>query len=179
MEERDAHEHGHGHRERMMNRHRLLVVFLAVFMLLLGFTAGRIVTAQQLTAANETNQSLSVVTEVTGTPTPPDRDVPGKDVSDLPRYPGAIRTEYRQETINDLLDTEVEYLVAADLEAVHDYYRTIFDEEGWTVADLGIHMGEWTFFVISGSREALVELEVEYGLVEIEIEMTEPAMVGE
>jgi hypothetical protein len=27
---------------------------------------------------------------------------------------------------------------------------------------------------VSGNREALVELEIEYGLVEIEIEITEP-----
>lgn len=163
-----------------MNRNRLLMLVLAVLLLLIGYAAGRLLTIRQLAADNETNQPASVVTEgsgTMGTPTPPERDVPGEDIHGLPRYPGSIRTEYRQEVINDLLDTEVEYLVSAELEEVHDYYRTVFDEEGWSVADLGIYMGEWTFFVISGSREALVELEVEYGLVEIEIETSEPVIV--
>ena len=101
-------------------------------------------------------------------------DVPGADVPGLPRYPGATRVEYRQVLDRDLVETEVEYVVADDLEVVHDYYRTIFEEQGWKVADLGVYQGEWTFFVIQDRREALMELESRGPLIEIEIEITEP-----
>ena len=63
---------------------------------------------------------------------------------------------------------------AAELGPVHDFYREVFKEEGWIVADIGIYQGEWTFFVVSGEREANVELEARQSLVEIEIELSEP-----
>ncbi len=164
-----------------MNRTRLLALLLAVVMLLLGFAAGTAATTYRLagTDAQQPPTSSSQPSAITNTPTPPTEDAPGADIPGLPRYPGAIRTEYRHELVDGFYDTEVEYLVTADFDAVHDFYRSIFDEQGWIVADIGIHMGEWTFLVVSGSREALVELEVEYGLVEIEIEVTEPVTSGE
>lgn len=165
-----------------MSYRRLRIMIFTALLLLAGFAMGRVLTIRQLAAVNGSEQSPTSVNEpaaMISTPTPPTQDVAGADISDLPRYPGAIRTEYRQEVINNLLNTEVEYLVSAELEAVHNFYRNVFDEEGWSVADLGIHMGEWTFFVVSEEREALVELEIEYGLVEIEIEITEPVTSGE
>lgn len=106
-------------------------------------------------------------------PTPPG-EVPGDDVAGLPRFPGSSRVEYRQVMDGDLMETEVEYVVAGELDVVHNYYRTIFDEQAWKVADLGVYQGEWTFFVLQGEREALLEIESRGELIEIEIEISEP-----
>lgn len=106
--------------------------------------------------------------------TVPELDVPGDTIPGLPPFPGMRRVEYRQVIIGDLLETEVEYVMEGELEPVHDYYRQIFDSEGWRVADLHIFQGEWTFYVIQGEREALVELESRGPLIEVEIELTEP-----
>ena len=104
----------------------------------------------------------------------PSSDVPGADVPGLPRYPGSNRVEYRQNLAGDFQETEVEYVVADEISVVHDFYRDVFDQEGWRVADLGVYQGEWTFFVIKDGREALMEIESRGTLIEIEIEINEP-----
>ena len=156
-----------------MNRYRITLVILAIALFLAGFVAGRMVTVIQQAKENEAQIALAppVLAEDEVMPT---RDVTGADVDGLPRYPGAVRVEYRQVVVGDLVETEVEYVVAGELDEVHDFYRQVFDEEEWIVADLGIYQGEWTFFVVSGEREAVVELEVRLSLVEIEIELSEP-----
>ena len=156
-----------------MNRYQITLVILAIALFLAGFLAGRMVTVRQQAAENEVQIALPapVLAEDEAMPT---RDVTGADVDGLPRYPGAVRVGYRQVAVGDLLETEVEYVVAGELDEVHDFYRQVFDEEEWIVADLGIYQGEWTFFVVSGEREAVVELEVRLSLVEIEIELSEP-----
>lgn len=103
----------------------------------------------------------------------PELEVPGSDVAGLPRYPGATRVEYRQMLDGEFVITEVEYLVVAEFDEVQQYYRNIFFEEGWTVADLAFEHGEWKFFVLIGNREALLEIEMLGRLVEIEIEISE------
>ena len=126
--------------------------------------------------------TASVVPSLVAVPTAdlsvPDMDVPGEEIPGLPRFPGMRRVEYRQVILGDLLETEAEYVMEGPLEPIHDFYRQVFDEEGWSVADLQIFQGEWTFFVIQNGREALVELESRGPLVEVEIELNEPLPVG-
>lgn len=157
-----------------MNRFWVAMMVVGLVLFLAGFAAGRLLTMQQMAAATEADQRVVEAGVAPDEQTMPTRDVTGFDIEDLPRYPGAVRVEYRHVTIGELVETEVEYVVATELSEVHDFYRRIFDEEGWTVADLGIYQGEWTFFVVSGDREAIVELEARQSLVEIEIELTEP-----
>lgn len=126
--------------------------------------------------------TASVVPSLVAVPTAdlsvPDMDVPGEEIPGLPRFPGMRRVEYRQVILGNLLETEAEYVMEGPLEPIHDFYRQVFDEEGWSVADLQIFQGEWTFFVIQNGREALVELESRGPLVEVEIELNEPLPVG-
>lgn len=156
-----------------MKRSFLVGIIIAVALFLMGFLTGRFAMRAQLAVEGEgpaTPPPLRLPEEAEM----PINDVTGADVDGLPRFPGAVRVEYRHVMIGDLIETEVEYVAAAELDAVHDYYRRLFDEEGWTVADLGIYQGEWTFFIVSGEREAIVELEARQSLVEVEIEMSEP-----
>lgn len=157
-----------------LNRFWLVSVILGLVLFLVGFALGRALTMQQMAASTEADGPVVASVELPNAESMPARDVTGYDIGDLPRYPGSVRVEYRHVMLGELVETEVEYVVAAELSDVHDFYRRQFDEEEWVVADLGIYQGEWTFFIVSGEREAIVELEARQSLVEIEIELTEP-----
>lgn len=151
----------------------LALVLGASFLFLAGVAVGRVtVTSQLVEQAQASDTPVMTTASAAGMP---ETDIPGADVAGLPRYPGATRVEYRQTSQDGFLLTEVEYVVAAELDEVHTYYRRIFPEE-WSVADLGFYQGEWTFFVVSGNREALVEIEARGPLIEIEIELSEPQL---
>lgn len=150
------------------------ISLVGVLLLAVGFAAGRLTAGSNAaTGPGEATAALTAALPTLDTSVP-SFDVPGADIPGLPPYPGATRVEYRQVMVGDLLETEAEYVMTGDLGPVHDFYRAVFDEQGWAVADLGIYQGEWTFFVISGEREALVEIEGRGPLVEIEIELSEP-----
>lgn len=157
-----------------VGRFWIVIMIVGLLLFLAGFALGRALTMQQMAVTIETDGRVAAVVALPDAATMPTRDVTGHDIDDLPRYPGAVRVEYRHVGIGEFVETEVEYVVAAELSDVHDFYRGVFDDEGWIVADLGIYQGEWTFFVVSGEREAIVELEARQSLVEIEIELTEP-----
>jgi hypothetical protein len=152
----------------------LILAISAVIMTLAGFTVGRVSASEGQQPGCE--HSFPAVPDVQASTASvvPKLDVPGEDIADLPRYPGSTRVEYRQTTEEYLVSTEVEYVMAAEVGAVHDFYREVFHAEEWTVADLGFYQGEWTFFVIIADREAVVEIEARGPLVEVEIEITEP-----
>lgn len=150
-------------------------IFAAGLLLLgAGFAAGVAWTEQRRAAGQTAPDPLASVTVPLADSITPSSDVPGADVPGLPRYPGANRVEYRQSLVGDFQETEVEYVVADELSVVHDFYRDVFEQEGWRVADLGVYQGEWTFFVIKDGREALMEIESRGTLIEIEIEINEP-----
>lgn len=149
----------------------ILIVFLA------GYVAGQARSSISPSAIPQSDSSQPVADQIPAENGLLGDRVEGFDPAGLPRYPGAIIVEFRQVARDGLLETEVEYVVDAGFDEVHRYYRQIFDRESWSVADLGIYQGEWTFFVIKDGREALVEIEARgSGLIEIEIELTEPVM---
>lgn len=150
-----------------------LLLAAAGMLLLAGFAIGRMTVSRQ-PAQQEPAIAPALTIVPTADLTVPTFDVPGEDVPGLPRFPGMMRVEYRQVIVGELLETEVEYVVEGALEPVHDHFRRVFDEEGWSVADLQVFQGERTFFVVKDDREALVELESRGPLVEVEIELTEP-----
>jgi hypothetical protein len=123
-------------------------------------------------------------TGATPTPTPivtpgPNADVPraevdGEDFARLPRYPGSVRTEYEISVDDRFRLTAVEYLADADLELVRAFYQRVMDDEGWDRADVNYAAGEWTYVLVDGRTEALVELEVWNGLVEIDLQISDP-----
>ncbi|HSK82419.1 MAG TPA: hypothetical protein VK902_03315, partial [Rubrobacter sp.] len=55
-----------------------------------------------------------------------------------------------------------------------EFYHGVFRSEGWTEAGLDVSEGEWDFLVTKGAREAVIEIEIRKGLVETEIEVSEP-----
>lgn len=147
-----------------------------VMLMLLGFFAGWAVFRPQ---AEEFNQEAETFEEPSPPPAVepvvPSEDVPGAEIPGLTRYPGSVRTEYRRERIRGLLVTEAEYMVAGEIDPVREFYRELFQREGWSVGDLGFSNGEWVFFVIRGDQEAIVEIQDLGDAGEIELELSEPA----
>lgn len=106
--------------------------------------------------------------------TVPEEDVPGKDLAELPRYPGSTRVAYRHAKLEGLASTRAEYATDADPDEIRTFYRGAFDSGGWTVADLGFSPEEWYFFVVRDEREVLVRIHALRRPVVVEIELTGP-----
>lgn len=117
----------------------------------------------------------------TGTPLPtstapelPISDAEGEEIGRLPRFPGSVRTEYLVD-LDDAFRLRIsEYMADATLDEVRTYYEGVIDEYGWSRADINYAAGEWTYVLVDGGTEALIELEVTNGLVEIDLQLSDP-----
>lgn len=148
-------------------------------LVLAGVLIGGVVLGSAVTAFG---QGLAGPTS-TATPTPvptsssarlPDADVDGEDLDRLPRYRGAVRTEYETSRDDRFRLTAVEYLADASVEDVRAFYQEVMDEHGWDRADVNYAAGEWTYVLVDGRIEALVEIEEWNGLIEIDLQVSEP-----
>jgi hypothetical protein len=126
-----------------------------------------------LTNAPEASPSSteSALPSATGLPA---ADVPGEDLARLPRYPGSVRTEFSVSLDERYRLTAVEYLADASLDAVRAFYQGVIAEHGWERADIGYSAGEWTYVLVDGGTEALIEIEITGGVVEIDLHISEP-----
>lgn len=146
-------------------------VAAAVALILAGFLAGWVLAPRSSGGAAEAPALPHATTNVA----PGDEDVPGAEVPGMPRYPGSTRTQYQRADLGDVVATEAEYVTTDEPEDVREFYRGVFETEGWKEADVGFERREISYFVIKGEREAQVEIE-EYGEVtEIEIEDEVPS----
>jgi hypothetical protein len=153
------------------------VLASALMLALVGFGLGWCLSGQQIANLEEGPSSPSAISNTTTKPDAslPKADVPGEDFSDLPRYPGSVRTKYERHVSKvGLVLVDTEYVASARLSDVREFYRGVFRSEGWTVASLDVSEGEWDFLVTKGAREAVIEIEIREGLVETEIEVSEP-----
>lgn len=107
----------------------------------------------------------------------PPSDVSGEDIARLPRFPGSVRSEYTVTADERFRLTAAEYLAVAALDDVRRFYQGVIVEQGWQRADIGYSGGEWTYVLVDGTTEALIELEVSRGLVEIDLQVSEPIAV--
>jgi hypothetical protein len=109
----------------------------------------------------------------------PISDVEGDEIERLPRYPGSVRSEYEVMLDDRFRLLVTEYLADAPLDEVRAYYEGVIDDHGWSRADINYAAGEWTYVLVDGSTEALIELEVTNGLVEIDLQLSEPIAASE
>jgi hypothetical protein len=153
------------------------VLASALMLALVGFGFGWYFSGQQIANLEEGPSSPSAISNTIAKPDAslPKADAPGEDFSDLPRYPGSVRIKYeRRVSKAGLVLVDTEYVASARLGDVREFYRGVFRSEGWTVASLDVSEGEWDFLVTKGDREAVIEIEIRRGLVETEIEVSEP-----
>lgn len=104
----------------------------------------------------------------------PDGDVTGVDLERLPRFPGSVRSEYGVSRDERYRLVAVEFLADATVEEVRAFYLGVIDEFGWSRADVNYAAGTWTYVLVDGRIEALVEIEEWNGLIEIDLQISEP-----
>lgn len=108
------------------------------------------------------------------TPSLPAADVAGEDLERLPRYPGSVRTEYAVSRDDGYELVALEFMAAATVEEVRLFYQQVIDEHGWERADIQYGGGEWTYVLVDGRTEALVEIEQTAGLIEVDLQVSRP-----
>ena len=105
----------------------------------------------------------------------PAEDVTGKDIPDLPRYPGSVRVKYERKEHDLLAFTQVRYLSHARVDVIRGFYRGFFRSKNWTVANAEFSADEWAFLVVHGEREAQVRIEPHTrGITRVEVVLSEP-----
>jgi hypothetical protein len=110
-------------------------------------------------------------------PTPrslPVGDVEGEDLARLPRYPGSVKTQFEVAIDDRYRLTLTEYLASASVDEVRAFYQGVILDHGWERADVAYSGGEWTYVLVDGPVEALIEIEMTDGLVEIDLQLSEP-----
>jgi hypothetical protein len=107
----------------------------------------------------------------TGLPT---SDVPGEDLARLPRYPGSVRSEHEISADDRHRLTATEFMADATIDDVRAFYQGVIVEHGWERADIDYSGGSWTYVLVDGATEALIEIEITNGLVEIDLQVSEP-----
>lgn len=109
----------------------------------------------------------------------PAADVSGEELLALPRYPQSVRADYQRGRRDDLVVTRASYVARDELEAVRAFYRDVFRQQGWFVADTTYTEDNWRFLLLGDDIEAVVELSGFDEVVEIQLELIEPLAADE
>jgi hypothetical protein len=105
----------------------------------------------------------------------PAEDARGEALPGLPRPPGSVRTGYSREKANGLALVRAAYLAKEGPDAVRGFYRGVFREGGWQMANVEYAGDVWHFLVLRGDLEAGVEVAPRDGGSKVEIELSGPA----
>jgi hypothetical protein len=168
--------------EKELNTSRVIVASLALILVLVGFLAGWALNHQRSERFAEVDSpSKTALSEQTAPRTPepvariPSEDVPGREISGLPRYPGSVRVEYERGEREGLKVVRTRYLTRDGLDAVRGFYRGVFRAEQWKVANVEFSEDRWTFLVVHGEGEANVRIEPHgQDVTRVDIEFSEP-----
>ena len=155
---------------------RATLALLIVAVLLAGVFIGSVLPTLRAEQASATPSPTVAATEPVESQAGelPGADVPGEDLERLPRYPGSVRSEYEASRDDDIGLTALEFLADATVDDVRTFYQGVIVEHGWQRADIAYSGGEWTYVLVDGDIEALVEIEETGGLVEIDLVVSEP-----
>ena len=161
-----------------MSTWRAAGIAFAVILVLIVAYAGQVATRQH--PENVRRQGETVLSERSGQRDAkpaadlPSEDAPGRDVPDLPRYPGSVRVEYERREIDALVLTRARYLSDQKIDTIRGFYRSVIRSEGWRVANAEFSDGEWTFLVVKGGREAEIEVRAHDASSETEMRLIAP-----
>ena len=101
-------------------------------------------------------------------------DAAGVEIDGLPRFPGAVRTAHEVLLERGFRLIANEYQAEATVDDVRTFYQAVIAEHGWERADINFDHGEWSYVLVNGGVEALIEIEEFGGLVEIDLQLSEP-----
>ena len=149
---------------------RAALALVIIVVLIGGVVLGSVVTAVATPSPTPAlSPSARVSPDSSGLPT---ADVPGDDLERLPRYPGSVRTEYEISVDGRFRLVATEYLADASLDDVRAFYQGVIEDHGWQRADINYSGDEWTYVLVDGSTEALVEIEITRGFVEVDLQIS-------
>ena len=149
---------------------RAALALVIIVVLIGGVVLGSVVTAVATPSPTPAlSPSARVSPDSSGLPT---ADVPGDDLERLPRYPGSVRTEYEISVDDRFRLVATEYLADAGLDDVRAFYQGVIEDHGWQRADINYSGDEWTYVLVDGSTEALVEIEITRGFVEVDLQIS-------
>jgi hypothetical protein len=168
--------------EKELNTSRVIVASLALMLVLAGFLVGWMLNYQRSERFTEVDSPSKTTLPEQRTPRTPEpavrippEDVPGREISGLPRYPGSVRVEYERGQREGLKVVRTRYLTRDGLDAVRGFYRGIFRAEEWKVANVEFSEDRWTFLVVHGEREANIRIEPHgQDVTRVDIELSEP-----
>lgn len=86
-------------------------------------------------------------------------EVPGRELPGLPRYPGSVRSDFRERSVGGLLLTDIRYVAPASLPGVQAFYRETLRAAGWAEVDARFAQDSWTYFGTADARELLLRLD--------------------
>ena len=168
--------------KKELNTSRVIVASLALILVLTGFLAGWTLNhhrPERITEVNSPKQTPQSESSDPRTPEPaahiPPKDVPGGEISDLPRYPDSVRVEYERGQREGFKLARARYLSRDGLDDVRGFYRDVFRTKGWKVANVEFSEDRWTFLVVHGEREANIIIEPHgRGVTRVDVESSEP-----
>lgn len=164
-----------------LTRARLTLLLVGILLcgLLIGGMAALVAFPRPALFGGEqvASPTLSPAPSPSALATLPASDVPGEDLVALPRYPGSVRSDYQVALDDRYRLTVTEYLVTAAVEEVRAFYQGVITAHGWERADIGFSEGEWSYSLADGDTLALIEIEEAGGLIEIDLQISEPVAV--
>lgn len=151
---------------------------VSLALLVVAVLLGGVVLGSALPAMGDNAAATPTPAVVATTPSPqaslPTADVAGEDLARLPRYPGSVRSDFFVSTDDRYRLTAAEFMADATMDEVRAFYQGVIVEHGWERADIGYSGDEWTYVLVDGGTEALIEIEITGGLVEIDLQISEP-----
>jgi hypothetical protein len=165
-----------------VNTPRPILASLVLILVVAGFLAGWLLNSQRPERFTEVDSPGRTTPSEQTSPRPqepatriPSEDVPGGEISNLPRYPGSVRVEYERAQQDGLKIIRVKYLTRDELDAVRGFYRGVFRGEGWKVANVEFTKDQWTFLVLHGERETNIKIEpYGRGATRVDLAFSEP-----
>lgn len=158
---------------RAIRLSRATLALLIIGVMISGVALGSALTVMAVPSATPTRQPVPTLVP-SPAPTLPEADVAGEDLERLPRYPGSVRTGYSVSRDEQYQLVALAFVTAASIDEVRLFYQQVVDDQGWERADVRYVGGAWTYVLVEGRTEALVEIETTAGLVEIDLQVSHP-----
>lgn len=108
--------------------------------------------------------------------TPPQSDVKGSDIEDVPRYPGSVRVEYVRQESDTKTTTYMNYVAEATFDEAFNFYEKALQDNGWDIQKKVESNEEGGFIASKGSKQVVIRWEANSdfgGYIDIEIQLTE------
>ena len=155
-------------------RNSLLVAGLAMFALLFGYAVGH------ASAQDSEQDAAAMSSDRAGIERDwlPAQDAPGREIQGLSRFPGSVRVDFDRRAGQGVVVTDADYLTDAPLMRVQRYYRREIARHGWRLVNVTFLRAEWSFLVVRGATETVVEIAARGPLVEIDLEEHQPSPLG-